>query len=249
MPEYRLHLDPRNPGQFLACCGLFELAELVEPGGLACFHKDGTEFALQSTAVLPPAEIKLRTDSDLNGKPYDATFEPLELVVGDRCLTLNWWLNETLTGKSVLKTWAGKQTPRHMLSKLLKLLDHSKRAEQLFEVSAHTTTRFGVDARSAWEPQDVGYSPTDTEEEDAVTFPWVEVLAVIGLQGFRPAKLPKAGSRYRYSTWQEPLPLVAARLACAAPWDGLSALSFEFPMAARGKSYRTFLFAKGVDHA
>jgi CRISPR-associated protein Csb3 len=199
--------------------------------------------------MLPPAEFLLSIGSDLDGKPYDATLEPLELVVGSQSITLAWWLNDTRTEKSSLKTWGGNQTPRDMLRKLLKLLDHSKRPEQLFEASVYTTTRFGVDARSAWEPRDVGYSPNDEQNKAAVTFPWVEVLAVIALQGFRPAKLPKSRSRFCYSTWAEPLPLVAARLACAAPWDGLPAMSFEFPIAVRGQSYKTFLFAQGVDHA
>ncbi|MGI9070229.1 MAG: hypothetical protein ACR2JB_02590 [Bryobacteraceae bacterium] len=248
MPEYRLLLDPRNPGQFLACCGLFEIAELLNPGGLATFQKDGTEFLLQSSATLPPSEFALTDASDKNGSAHDPTLEPLELTVGNELIALNWWLNETLTKKSGFKTWGGQQTPRRVLNELLRLLGHSKLVSELFAAKAYTKSRFGVDARSAWEPLDVGYSPNDMRQ-DAVTFPWVEVLAVIGLQGFRPTRKLQKGSLYCYAAWQEPLPLIAARGASTAPWKGLPALLFEFLIAVRGQGYKTFLFAKGVDHA
>lgn len=247
MPEYRLRLDPRNPGQFFACCGLFELGELIQPGGLAYFRNNATEFVLQSLTNLPPGNLILNAAPDLNGKPYDATLEPLELIIESRSITLNWWLNETLTEKSALKTWGGQQTPRRVLSELLRLLDQSKPVGELFEGNAYTKSRFGVDARSAWEPLDVGYSPNDVAQ-DAATFPWVEVLAVIGLQAFRPAQ-QQTRSRYRYATWEEPLPVIAARAACAAPWNALPVLLFEFPIAVRGQGYKTFLFAKGVENA
>jgi CRISPR-associated protein Csx14 len=245
MPEYRISLDPRNPGQFFACCGLFELAGLIAPGAEAAFGKDGADFVLQGDAVLPPESLALETQPDLDDKPYDATIEPMDLIVAGKKLKLNWWLNETLTGKSALKTWGGQQTPRRVLEELLRHLDYSKPFDGLFNTAVYTKSRFGVDARSAWEALDAGYSPND-ESQAAVTFPWVEVLAVIGLQGFRPAK--QARKPYRYATWSTRLPIVTARAACVVPWPGLPALRFEFETPFRGQGYKTFQFAKGVDH-
>jgi CRISPR-associated protein Csx14 len=241
MPEYQLQLDPRNPGQFFACCGLFELSELVEPGGEAWFREKGREFVLCTNAPIPPQNLGLLPQQD---KPDDATLEPLVLAVGDRTLTLNWWLNETLTAKSRFKTWGGQQTPRRVLGELLRLLDSSVAFACLPEFFVYTKTRFGIDARSAWEALDTGYSPNDLGQ-NAATFPWIEVLAVAGLQGFRPAEDGRA--RYRYSTWLAPLPLSTARVACAAPWAGLPSQSFVFEVAVRGQGYKTFLFAQGVD--
>jgi CRISPR-associated protein Csx14 len=244
MREHRLTLDPRNPGQFFACCGLFELSELIAPGGEAWFGNEGQEFTISADVPLPPQDLRLELPADLEGKPYDATLEPLELAIGKRKLTLNWWLNDTLADKSPLKTWGGQQTPRRILHELLRLLDFSIPFESLPQSSAYTKSRFGVDARSAWEALGAGYSPNDVGQ-DATTFPWVEVLAVAGIQGFRPAK--ESRSCYRYSTWLTPLTLATARAACAAPWPGLPSRSFSFQIAGRGQGYKTFLFAEGVN--
>ncbi len=245
MPEYRLQLDPRNPGQFLACCGLFELAEMAAQGTVACFEQGGTVFVLHTDAALRPNEMKLLPQASLEDKPYDATLEPLDLTFAGRTLTLNWWLNETLTEKSPLKTWGGQQTPRRVFGEILRLLDPSIPLRTAFQAAVYTKSRFGVDARSAWEALDAGYSPNDLAQ-DSSTFPWVEVLAVIGLQGFRPSKQPR--KPYRYAAWGSLLPIATARAACAAPWPGLSAWEFQFATAIRGQGYKTFLFAEGVNH-
>lgn len=243
MPEYRISLDEFNPGQYLACCGLFELAELAAPGGEAQFE-GGCVFALRTDALLPPQRLALVPQAGLDGKPYDAKTEPLTLDVSGRTLALNWWLNETLSKKSVLKTWGGQQRPREVLGELLRLLDVAVPFDALFSAAVYTKSRFGLDARSAWEALDAGYSPNDIGQ-NARTFPWVEVLAVVGLQGFRPAEQRRA--RYRYAAWGSPLPLVAARAASAAPWPGLPVRLFEFSIAGRGQGYKTFLRAEGAN--
>ncbi len=245
MPEYRIQLDPRNPGQFLSCCGLFELADMAAPEATACFQDGGAQFVLCTDIALPPIELHLLPQPDLEGKPYDMTLEPLDVTFAGRTLTLNWWLNETLTEKSPLKTWGGQQTPRRVFGELLRLLDISPPSSAAFQAVVYTKSRFGVDPRSAWEALDAGYSPNDLAQ-DSSTFPWVEVLAVIGLQGFRPSKQPR--QPYHYAAWASPLPIAAARGACAAPWLGLAAWKFQFATAIRGQGYKTFLFAEGVNH-
>jgi CRISPR-associated protein Csx14 len=241
MPEYRIPLNPSNPGQYFACCGLFELAELAAPGGEAEFE-GGSVFALRTDTSLPPQRLALLPH--LDDKPYDATLEPLDLAFSGQALKLNWWVNETLGRKSRLKTWGGPQKPRIVFGELLSLLDYSTPYEALFNAAAYTTSRFGVDARSAWDALDAGYSPNDIGQQ-STTFPWVEVLAVVGLQGFRPPEQRRA--RYRYATWGSPLPLAAARAASAAPWPGLQVCSLEFSIAGRGQGYKTFLFAEGAN--
>lgn len=246
MPEHRLPLDPRNPGQFFACCGLFELAELAVPGGEAWFEDNGGIFALRTMAPMPPQSFQLEPQPNLGGQPYDATLEPLVLSVSGRPFTLNWWLNEALTDKSSLKTHGGPQKPRQVLGVLLGLLDPAAPVERLWQVETYTKSRFGVDARSAWEAIDAGYSPND-EGQNAKTFPWVEVLAVTGLQGFRPARAGRFA--FQYAVWLTPMTRTSARAACASPWPGLPARSFRFAIGVRGQGYKTFLFSEGVDHA
>jgi CRISPR-associated protein Csb3 len=241
MPEYRLTIDPRNPGMCFACCGLFEIAELIAPGGEAWFDDNGRQFTISTNAPLPPRDLALLP---AHGEPDDATLEPLELRMGDRRLSLDWWLDETHSEKGPLKTWGGQQTPRRVLGELLRLLDFSVSLDVLDRFSVYTKSRFGVDARSAWEAIDAGYSPNDLGQ-NARTFPWIEVLAVAGLQGFRPARADRF--RYRYTAWLTPLPLGPARAACAGGWPGLPGRSYRFEVAIRGQGYKTFLFAEGVD--
>lgn len=249
MHEYRIPLDPTNPGQFFACCGLFELAELAAPGGLAAFEAAGAAFVLRTESALPPPSLALAPPGSLDGKPYDRKLEPLELEADGHCLVLNWWLTDALTKKSALKMHGARQETRAMFQELLGLLDYDVPVEVLFHACKYTTTRFGLDFRAAWDAQDLGYSPNDLQgrAKAAATFPWIEVLAVIGLQGFRPAERATR-SRYRYSTWQQPLSLAPARAACAAPWTGLQSDQFEFQLGRRGQGFKTFLSAKGVNH-
>ena len=244
MPEYRVGIDPRNPGLFFACCGLFEFAELVAPGGQAWFADEGRLFCLETEAELPPRPPEVDPPQDEDEGRYDKTIEPLVLRFDGKVLRLNWWLNSTETNKSPLKTWGGQQTPRRVLGEILELLNEAATVEELFTSSTFTTTRFGVDARSAWEPLDLGYSPNDITRKEALTYPWVEMLAAVGLQGFRPAGRRRS---FKYSVWYPSLPIGPARAACAAPWPGLAVESFELEVMSRGQGYKTFAFAKGVD--
>ena len=244
MPEHRVAIDPQNPGLFFACCGLFEFAELVSPGGQAWFADEGRLFCLKTKADIPPPAPEVEPSQDGDGNRYDKKTEPLVLRFDGKRLRLNWWLDETETEKSPLKTWGGQQQPRRVLGQILGLLTAAATVEDLFNYSTFTTTRFGVDPRSAWEPLDLGFSPNDLKRRDALTFPWIELLAVMGLQGFRPA-----GRRrwFRYSVWYSCLPIGPARAACAAPWPGLEAKAFEFEVMSRGQGYKTFAFARGGD--
>ncbi len=243
MSEYRVRIDPRNPGLFFTCCGLFEIAELLEPGGAAWFEDGGREFCLQTEATLPPEPPTLDDALSENGGDSDLAIEPLTLRFDARPVRLNWWLDDAEKEKSPLKTWGGQQTSRSVLSGVLDLVKVVGSVDELFSAPVYTTTRFGVDSRSAWEPLDLGYSPNDVTRKDARTYPWVELLSVVGLQGFRPAGRRR---EYRYSTWLDPLPIGPARAACAAPWDGMERSSFEFKVVGRGQGYKTFAMAKGV---
>jgi CRISPR-associated protein Csb3 len=103
-----------------------------------------------------------------------------------------------------------------------------------------TKTKFGVDPRSAWNTRDLGFSPNE-QGRDSATFPTVEILAAIGLQGFRPNSDRRIG--VQYSLWKTPLPASVARLAFREPWDGLPHSKYQFSIAKRGQSYKYFTFA------
>lgn len=47
-PSLRVRVDPTNPGQFFACCGLLELADRLWNGAEAWFDADGLGFNLRA---------------------------------------------------------------------------------------------------------------------------------------------------------------------------------------------------------
>ncbi len=49
----RVRLDPTNPGQFFACCGLLELADRFWSGAEASFEERAPFFLLRPTAAVP----------------------------------------------------------------------------------------------------------------------------------------------------------------------------------------------------
>ncbi len=155
----------------------------------------------------------------------------------------DWWLDEFQEKAVSLKCWAGQVTTKRLFEELPKLVLADASPEELFRASAPTTSRFGVDPRSAWNALDFGSSP-NTQGRDATTFPAVEMLAVFGLQSFR----PQVSSREEvlYYLWTEPLPLVAASLAAADRIDGIASTCLCFSIAKRGQSYKYFTYARPV---
>jgi CRISPR-associated protein Csb3 len=246
-----VRLDPLNPGQFFACCGLFELLSLEKSNLLAHFALDRKMPRVASFRI--PAEShptilgtllqRLRnapvTFPDENCNP--PVRPALIAYQGAATLELDWWLDEFRDETTNLKCWAGQVTTRRLFTELLPLLDSQSTYYDLFERSAHTTSLFGVDPRSAWNTLDLGFSPNEHGIPSTV-FPAVEILAAIGLQYFRPGSANR--SEVRYSLWAEPLPASVARLAFSSPWDGLARADMSFEICKRGQSYKFFSFAR-----
>ena len=103
--------------------------------------------------------------------------------------------------------------------------------------------RFGLDPRSAWNALDFGSSP-NTQNRDAYTYPAAEMLAAIGLQGFRPTANGRRSFSYRM--WEQPLPLVPARAAVAGALICVSR-EYAFEVKRRSGSYRCFTLAQPIN--
>ncbi|HET6936000.1 MAG TPA: hypothetical protein VFI72_14260 [Candidatus Angelobacter sp.] len=251
MSDLRVQLDPLNPGQFYACCGLLELAGLdrgpvlsrfeQERGRprLACFQLRGISagFLSEALGLLRDAASTLSFDQDC-----EASISPATLRFGSHALELDWWLDEFREKPRPLKCWAGQVTTRKLFEELLPLLERDVSCDDLFQRSRFTKSKFGVDPRAAWNARDYGYSPNE-HGLDSKTFVAVEVLAALGLQTFRPVVQPR-GRTARYHLWTCELPLGVARNAANAPWDGLPHLAYQFSIGSRGQSYKYFRFSE-----
>ena len=249
----RVRLDPLNPGQFFACCGLFELLSMEEPGLLSCFALDPQKprkayFCIHSASgperlgrVLGQLRHATATFPNEN---VELPIRPAVIAFGKRRLDIDWWLDEFLKDTTNIKCWAGNVKTRGLLADLLPRLDVGSTCDDLFERPASTNKLFGVDPRSAWNTLDLGFSP-DAHEVLSTVFPAVEVLAAVGLQYFRPDSRNRA--KVPYSLWNEPLPASIARLAFLAPWDGLQCTNLLFEICKRGQSYKYFSFARRAE--
>jgi CRISPR-associated protein Csx14 len=250
VPNLRIPMDPLNPGQFYACCGLVELFELSGPKVLSHFELDSNrprkaEFVLFSDDELNlDFVIKSVRDSkcvpgSIDAPPGNDSIAPISVFLFNQRLELDWWLNDFHDRARSLKCWAGQVTTKKLMFELPQLLPPDNAS---FDSDGFTSTRFGIDPRSAWVSLNLGYSPNEQGQESR-TFPVVEMLAAFGLQGFRPAGDRAQG--FRYALWLKPLPGIVARTAAAKPWEGLQAACYQFELGQRG-SYKFFSFAEPI---
>src|SRR5215469_7228345 len=105
----QIAVDPANPGQFFACCGLLELADRLWGGADGWFNT--TAFHLRATAR---TEIVISI-GQLISAIAAAALEPIDpanetsspIMIGEPFnLRLDWWEDERSDGQQ-LKVWAG----------------------------------------------------------------------------------------------------------------------------------------------
>jgi len=251
-------VNPANPGQFFACCGLLELADRHWDGAEA--HFTGSEFVLMPVRLqrvslesligaILDCELKVEEESELTTSPLTLQ-EPFNL-------RLDWWRDER-GGGSTYKTWAGQQKVVGIAKAMHKaleraiplgpmLLDH---AEVLPDPDdpKKSVAPFYFDARRAAGALslDIGFS-TDAQKIDTLSFPAVEFLCLVGLQRFRPGEGQKR--TYCYSTWGRETPLTpsiaAAVVSGAVPMPGSQ--TYLFRLLFRTKYLKGFLPAIPVE--
>lgn len=242
-PSFSITVDVTNPGQFFACCGLLELAHRLWPGTEGWFDNDRFHLIAPRTDV-PQACLAQLRDSTLSADDSrgERATRPVHLThTGGFSLTLDWWIDPRGT-KTALKLWAGNQTSIGIVHMLRNALPTAVVDDGLFDTGQPLTGRFGVDPRAAWNALDVGFSPNE-QQMGVSTYPAVELLAALGLQGFRPREDGKGG--WRYATWGAPLAPPVARAACAAVLRVGEVCHYRFEIATRG-SYKGFGFATPI---
>jgi CRISPR-associated protein Csx14 len=257
MNELSLPIDPCNPGHFYACCGLMELFQRGGGAVTSRFLIDSHtariarfELVSQDSLYLTALMNGLKTaaveylDRRSDGALYENAVRPVRLQLPSGELVLDWWFDWFRDRTKDLKCWAGQVTTEKLMSELQSCLQVDRGPGELFHAASMMKTKFGIDPRSAWSSLDVGYSPNE-HGQDAATFPAVELLGAIGLQGFRPYL--KKRDNVRFHLWTVWLGTVPARRAAIDPWGSAKAKSFRFQIAKRGQSYKYFTFAVPVE--
>ncbi len=236
----RINVDPTNPGQFFACCGLLELADRLWPGaevhGNFVLDLDLDQFVIEAHA--PDYSLKPLMEHFVSADvhqldPQDKAASPL-LLGSPFGIRLDWWckveraekVQVDVGGGDRLKTWAGQQSAPLIFRKMKEACAniHSESlldvAKAVYDTKAGKTKKktispFYFDARREERSLDIGFSP-DEQQMSVIAYPAVESLALVGLQRFRPLAQEQTQRRFFvYKTWAEPLPpAVAAAAAC-----------------------------------
>lgn len=261
----RVMVDLRNPGQFFAACGLFELAARLAPETEGYFdeHAFVTTTGPSLSDVLETvlaASFAAPADGGADGADDDDGLDrSAPLPLGDPfALRLDWW-RDRFSGGRDLKVWAGTMDNTRIAAAMLAALRAPEfRDAALFDVGqvvlgadGKKVEPFYFDARRApnAHSRDVGFSP-DALGLTTTAFPAVEVLCLVGLQRFRPRQPDAARRRvFRYRAWCEPLPIELAALvvAGAVPLRGTRTFQFENWFRTSQKKHKAFRPAVPVE--
>lgn len=257
----RLLVDPANPGQFFACCGLLELADRLWSGAAGWFAPD--QFLISRSDASINSQALQELISTFCGTALEQLDEDDETssrmrLGGPFQLTLDWW-HDKRSGGSRLKVWAGRMSsvriaramqsalanPAIQNGSLLNFgavvfdpVEKDKKVEPYYFDS-----RRGVNAQS----RDIGFAP-DALQITTTAFPAVEVLCLIGLQRCRPAATADRSRVFDYRTWSVPYrpEILPAAICGLLASQGGQHFRFENSFRTDQKKHKAFLPAELV---
>jgi CRISPR-associated protein Csb3 len=148
---------------------------------------------------------------------------PMLLTGGKHSIPIEHWADGS--DRDNVKFWAGAAgypgaaLARDALDLVRDLGDNelAVAAADPFSVSAPQTSSFRFDWRRDYIPLEVGFSPNEHGNIAMVGYPFVELLAAIGMQNARPARIEARNKlAYRYGVSSAMLPTVFVRAVLGA---------------------------------
>jgi CRISPR-associated protein Csb3 len=259
----RVNVDPTNPGQFFACCGLLELADRLWPGAEGWFEDQ--RFCIAGpvpgkTAITDLLKVLIECRVDV--QDVESKTSPLQLLFcrpripirsdaqdgepetsalqldSQLSIRLDWWLGAD-GEPNLFKTWAANATSQQMFSKWLEPLKRhlvrvTAQPEHIFVVSDRIQGSYGFDSHLGWDALNMGFSLNEHPGlKQLPTRPAAELLGAIGLQRFFPTFYPSS-QVVRYSSWHVPLGVSVAGAAGAGQVAGVAAEGFRTRFVYRG---------------
>ncbi len=237
-PSIAVAMDPTNPGQFFACCGLLELADRLWAGTEGWFAEGEREFKIACGGTLPQLVDAIATANLIHNDPDDPYSSPITIADPFRPLSVDWWVTDR-TGAKDLKVWAGTMES-YGIARAMKhaLRDKRFHTSSLFDQGGVVANPddpgkkkepYYFDARRAGNAhaRDVGFSTNDLQLT-STAYPAVEFLCLVGLQVARPASTDRARI-YDYFCWPTPLSpnLLLAAASGALELPGQRGFRFE----------------------
>lgn len=254
-PPISIRVDPANPGQFFACCGLLELADRLWRGaegwfGDSSFHirrvnvADNTATLNALLRQIAAAELKQLDDGDPYASPIHFA-KPF-------CMTLDWWKDKA-AGGGRLKVWAGRMQSVRIAKAMQAAIGGPEcQTDEVFDFASvvhdpadsrkkvepyYFDSRRGANAKSL----DIGFAP-DSLSMTTAAYPAVEFLCLVGLQRCRP--MPTAKSHlFEYYTWTVPCsPEILPAAVCGLLGDpGSQGYRFEVGYRTDQRKHKSFL--------
>jgi CRISPR-associated protein Csb3 len=236
-----LDVDLTNPGQFFACCGVFELAQRLWPSAVA--HFEGSHF------VVSDGDLKELVTNTAHAtlqvlEPENQTSSALRLADPFE-LRIDWWKAER-----GLKTWAGRMSVDRIALSLQRDLPNTLNkgffddGHVIVGVDGKKVEPYYFDGRRGASalPLDTGFS-SDALSLETVAFSATEFFTLLGLQRFRPSEVKLRV--YRYRAWDTPLPATLAALAAASALPSSGPL-FQFESAFRTDQRKHKAFSPAI---
>jgi CRISPR-associated protein Csx14 len=260
-PSISVRVDLSNPGQFFACCGLFEFADRLWKGAEGWFQEktfhcrplnapEGGERTLRGllhavAQVSPQAVV-----------PEDEYSSPIDIPAPFE-LRLDWWKDDRAGGDR-LKAWAGSMRGFRIASAMQSMLSREElQTAALLDYAAvvydpvepdNKVEPFYFDARrgSNARPIDIGFSP-DALKMESLAYPAVEFLCLAGIQRFRPLATERPRV-FNYYAWAIPLATRIAPLAACGVLThaGLRGFRFENAFRTDQRKHKAFTTATAL---
>lgn len=239
--EIEIEVNVSNPVEYLACCGIFEIASRFDENAQAHWRIDGATAFVLDTALSEPEllEILIPTLTDWEkwkvGRSsagevthLEATFSKAQIQIEK--IVLDWWYESLKPSgeinKSGWKMYAGQQKAEKISLDMVQKCQHLA-CGSLTDVLRQTrkvSGSFGFDPAASRNALDVGYSPNDLNLP-VVTSPFSQLLAMFGAQNFFPSRTlhsadivssrgwTKDNRKYffDYALWLVPVPIALAR--------------------------------------
>jgi CRISPR-associated protein Csb3 len=279
-PAITVALDPTNPGQFFACCGVLELADRLWDGAEGWFPAPGT---FQVAPVTPTADatadrfiaalagcrvtntmtavqvarrnelaamgtkkLKQAPELEEEKKDLDAMWRERPVVLHEPFYLQIDWFSDDRAGGSRYKTWAGQQSVIEIVLAMMAPIATGNWSAvppaNWLNPPGGDGLPFNFDSNLGRSSSiDVGFS-LDPLKMSPKTRPFLELLAFVGLQRFRPASEGRE-NRHRYTAWTTPLLPVAASCAASGQLGNPIWPTYEFQLLYRTKYLKSFLSA------
>lgn len=269
-PAIRIRVDPTNPGQFFACCGLLELADRLWHGVEGWF--DDSHFCiktLEGTATLcelmtAAHDIELANvgstddqDDDNDGENDSEDETATLIIVSPISLRLDWWKDKSL------KPWAGSMSVRKIFLAMCSAIDPFNSdpfnyRKVVFDPVATTVTKkrgakskkrdprepFYFDARRGANSLslDIGFAPDPLKK--ILNLPTVAypVIEAMSLVGLQRCR-PKPTDTPRifdYFAWRDPFPVSVLSVAVQGLIGNGNGYHFENAFRTTQRKHKAF---------